>query len=444
MPKKNVLVVAFSADPLASMESRLGWQRALGAAKHFNTWLLCEKHDELTIEAFLAKHGPIENLHVHYVERTPIEYWMYDTLGLFYFAYHRWHRRAYEQAKALHEKIGFDLVHQANFCGYREPGYCWKLDAPFVWGPVGGTQDLPFRFLTQVGIRGAVHEFFRSLVNALHFRYRRRVIGALRASAKILVANTTCQRDFGRVHGIATEVQLETGIIDAPEFQPNMRDPSEPLNILWSGRYQIWKALPLLLKALARRKDDLDFRLRVIAHGPRGKEYQRLSETLGINDRIEWVGWPDYFDSYEHYAWADVFAFTSLRDTSGTGLLEALAHGCPIVGIDHQGAHDIMSGASGVRIPVTNPKQVIADFGQTLIDLSRDPERLQSKSIAAWERSKKFHWDQLNNEMMNVYREVLELEPEPKHEPVLAVLKHKELHSVEQHTRPTQPNLRAT
>jgi hypothetical protein len=26
-----------------------------------------------------------------------------------------------------------------NMIGYREPGYLWKLNVPFVWGPMGGT-----------------------------------------------------------------------------------------------------------------------------------------------------------------------------------------------------------------------------------------------------------------------------------------------------------------
>ncbi len=401
-------MTAFSSDPHASMESRLGWQRAIGAASRFETWLLCENHEQLRIDRYLHEHGAIKNLHICYVDREPIEDWMYRTPGLFYMAYHRWQRRALESARKLHAEIGFDLIHHANFCGFREPGYLWQLDAPFVWGPVGGTQNLPTRFLTQLSLRGALHEVARSAMNCLHFRYRWRVVQAIKKSAKILTANSTGYRDFLSVHGIETIQQLETGIIHAQPVEPERRHPEERLRILWAGRYCEWKALPLLLKALRKCQHAMDFRLRVLAYGPKEKSWKRMARRMGIADRIDWVGWPSYVDSFEHFRWADVFAFTSLRDTSGTGILEALAHGCPIVGLDHQGAHDILAPDCGIAVPVKNPQQVIKDMANGLIRLAEDEDLRLSMSQAALERSKRYSWDALSEEMCEVYDQILE------------------------------------
>ena len=44
---------------------------------------------------------------------------------------------------------------------------------------------------------------------------------------------------------------------------------------------------------------------------------------------------------------AELFCFTSLRDTSGNVVLEALAAGVPVVCFDHQGAGDMVSDAVG-------------------------------------------------------------------------------------------------
>ncbi len=76
-----------------------------------------------------------------------------------------WHRRAYRFALELSGEIQFDLVHQSTMCGFREPGRLWKLDAPFIWGPVGGTQNYPWRFLPQAGFTGALKEGARNIVN---------------------------------------------------------------------------------------------------------------------------------------------------------------------------------------------------------------------------------------------------------------------------------------
>ena len=48
---------------------------------------------------------------------------------------------------ACTHSTNFDLVHQVNFMTFREPGYLWTLDAPFVWGPWGGGAELPLAFL---------------------------------------------------------------------------------------------------------------------------------------------------------------------------------------------------------------------------------------------------------------------------------------------------------
>ena len=125
---------------------------------------------------------------------------------------------------------------------------------------------------------------------------------------------------------------------------------------------------------------------------------------------MTWLGWPKYEDSIEHYRWADVFTFTSLRDTSGTGLLEALACGCPIVGLNHQGARDIMTEACAVPIEVTTPSEVISSMRNAFVSLARSPAKLFAMSGAALLRAKHFSWERLGNQMVDDYREVIATE----------------------------------
>jgi len=48
--------------------------------------------------------------------------------------------------------------------GFREPGYLWQLNIPFVWGPIGGMGYFPTRFLPVVGAKGAVLLFWATIV----------------------------------------------------------------------------------------------------------------------------------------------------------------------------------------------------------------------------------------------------------------------------------------
>jgi glycosyltransferase involved in cell wall biosynthesis len=391
------------------MESRVGWNRALQTARRYETWVLYgEPHEAADLAAHAAAAGVGESLHFVQVPHGAIGRRLIRSAHLFWRGYALWQKQALQAAAELHRTQPFDLVHQVNYCGYREPGYAWKLDAPFVIGPVGGTHNFPLRYLGEIDLRGGVREFLRNFVNSWHFRFRRRVVGAYRRADAVLTANTAGQRDFQRVLGIESICQLETGIVAGKSGNKPQRDPSAPLRILWSGRCRSWKALPILLKALASVSPDCRYELRVLGTGPCLGRWQALAEKLGIAAAISWVGWPPYDQTLCQYDWADVFAFTSLRDTSGAGLLESLAAGVPIVGLDHQGAADIMTEDCAIPISVDQPAKSIAEFRRAIESLAQQPKLLARLSEGASRRAEYYCWNRQGERMDEVYRRVFE------------------------------------
>ncbi len=371
--RPRLLIMAYACSPMRGSESAVGWNRAIQAAKHFDTWVICEEHEfEPDISRYLQDNGDVPGLNFVFI---PMPRWQWS-LGqvhgaVWYTMLNLWHRRAYAVARRLHEEIGFDLVHQLTFCGYREPGYLWKLDVPFVWGPVGGTQNYPWRFITRAGLSGAAREAGRNILNLCQLRFGRRINLAARKAAAVVAATSTVQRDFTRFLGVTPSVISDVGISRIMDFSRPLRSPQEPLRILWSGIMQLRKALPLLIDALAQMPRDLPYCLRVLGEGEYLNAWQRLARLRGIDQRIEWLGWLPHEQALEQYAWADVFAFTSLRDTTGTVIAEALAAGLPVVCLDHQGAHDAVTEDCGIKIPVAMPGEVIRGLREAFVRLAR-------------------------------------------------------------------------
>ncbi|MCG8450765.1 MAG: glycosyltransferase family 4 protein [Pirellulales bacterium] len=402
--RQRILLVAHSFCATSSMESRLSWFRATCAAEHYDTTVVCaEPFGEIRSNVCAS----VPRLKVVTVPHTAFERLLIKTPGCFYLAYRLWHRRVLHTARALHAQEPFALVHQVSYCGYREPGYCWQLGIPFVWGPVGGTQNVPWRFLGQFNTVGALKEACRSVANRIQLAFGVRVGKALRAASAVFVANQEVQQSFCRARGVELPCQLETGIDCIADEPRSRRDPNLPFHILWAGRLENWKALPLLLRAIAALPDEVTIRLRVLGSGSQQGRWQRMATRLGLSDRIEWIPLPDYGARAEHYRWADVFAFTSLRDTSGTGLLESLAVGVPIIGLNHQGARDIMTDDCAVRIPVEHPQQVISAFQAAIVSLARDPSYLQQMGRGALLRARCYLWSQIGDAMIEQYGEVL-------------------------------------
>lgn len=407
MTKLRILLFAYACHPTKSMESRIGWNRAILAGKRFDVTVLYGEDVSLEeLQQSLQNCKWKESIRFLHVPHAPVFKKLIQCNGAFYFCYARWQNRAYRVALKLFEAKPFDLVHQVTFCGYREPGHGWKLPSQFLWGPVGGTQNFPTAFCSDLSWMGAIKERFRNIVNLSQMKWSRQVRNAARSARKIFTANSTGQSDLQKHLGKPSEVQLEIGIDEAWLCEKEVRDASEPLRILWAGRLKPWKSLPLLLRGLANLPASMNYSVRVLGVGECQSRWQRLAKDLGIADRIEWVGWPHYEASKAHYQWADVFAFTSMRDTSGTGILEALATSTPIVGVSHQGLVDIITSDCGIPIEVAHQDKVVQGFRDAILHLAADRSELQRLSAGALLRAQDFTWAQLGAQMDRSYAAV--------------------------------------
>ena len=409
--RARVLQLSYACGPGRGSEPGIGWHRALEAAKSFDVWVLCEGHEFAeSIRRYLDADGPIRGLHFTFVYKRGYERRLERIPGLYQFIYRLWQRRALHAARRLHAEVGFDLVHQVNIASFRSPGLFWQLDAPFVWGPVGGTQNYPWRFLGEAGLRGALGEMLRSTANDLQLRHSSRVRAAARRAARVLASSSINRRRLADALGIDSQLLCDVGI---EEIAGEPKDFEEPraIKILWCGEFSPRKALSLLIKALARLPGGVPYQLRVIGDGRLRGRWQRLARRSGVAEHTEWLGWLPRNDTLSQYRWADVFVFSSLRDTTGTVILEALAAGLPVVCLDHQGAHDVVTDECGIKVPVTTPKQVINALRDAIATLAGQPEVRRRMSVAAVERAQQYLWSRNGEALTQVYRDVLATSP---------------------------------
>lgn len=408
--RPRVLQIAYACRPNQGSEPGMGWNRAVEAAKYCDTTVLCEgTRCEAEVRAWLQTHGEIPGLSFAFVPHSALQLQLKKLPGGFYPAYNLWHRSALTAARELHARFAFDLVHQVTYCGYREPGYAWQLPIPFVWGPIGGTHNYPWRFMGEAGVAGAIEESFRSLVNNLQFFGSRRVRRAIQRSALTMTGNSATRGHFQRYLGLDLPCHLPaSGIgeeIAAPrEFR---RDGDTAIRILWCGNLHPLKGLTMLLKGLAQLPPDVKYRLRVVGRGGYLKAWQSEASRLGIADSIEWTGWVPHAEALRQYDWADVFVHTSLRDTLPGVILEALAAGLPVVCLDHLGMGDTITADCGVKIPVTTPREVSRRFGEAVRQVATDPTEWERLSRGAVERAKTFRWSYQGRKLAELYRDAL-------------------------------------
>lgn len=405
--EKRLLILAFSVHPDKNMEDRNGWHRALQAARNHCVVVICgpmSNISELNAAVPSSLKGRIEFVPIRL--NAFCEYCL-SAEKLFYFGYRNWLANAKRAAIKMHAQRPFVLSHLVSLCGYREIGEFWQIGCPSIIGPIGGTSGFRIAYLTIVDWFGGTFEVLRNAINAYQARYSNRIRRAIGKSAVVIAANSSTRNDLQHYALKPIRVSLEAGIDYPVEFEKAMRLADEPLKILWAGRLRTWKALPLLLYAIAELPSDVQVSLRVVGDGKCERSWKRLAESLGIAQKIEWNRRPAYRDSLRFYRDADLFAFTSLRDTSGTGLLESLTAGTPILALNHQGAADIVTEQCGVPISVRSPRQSITEFRDAIVSLAQDPVRLKSLSDGALIRSQAFQWSSYEEPMNAIYGDAI-------------------------------------
>ena len=59
--RPRILLSAFTADPTAGSESKVGWMRAEQASQYLDAWLMCAPHvSKSGIDEYLAERGGLD------------------------------------------------------------------------------------------------------------------------------------------------------------------------------------------------------------------------------------------------------------------------------------------------------------------------------------------------------------------------------------------------
>ncbi len=154
------------------------------------------------------------------------------------------------------------------------------------------------------------------------------------------------------------KVMLHRLGIRLEDFQSLDRDDRDSTPIaLAVGRFVEKKGFEHLIRAVAIAGDRSAFRVRLVGDGELRPGLERLARELGVEDRIEFVGWLSNREVGGAMREADLFVAPSVTaadgDMEGMPLViaEAMATGLPVIGSRHSGIPEaVREGINGVLI----------------------------------------------------------------------------------------------
>jgi glycosyltransferase involved in cell wall biosynthesis len=418
--RRRVLVSAASLSPARGSEPGTGWNICSRLAGTFHLTVLSrpqigDENLRQEVYEYLAKHGPIPGLTIVFVEPPAISRWLQRphvslAAPLYYIGYAAWQRAAFRVAMTLHREWPFDLAHHLTITGFREPGYLWKMGIPFIWGPVAGAADVPWRYFRILGPRDRLFYGLKNVVNALHKRTKRRSRKAAEIASHIFANGEINAALIAERWGRASQIMLDTGA-PAPSGRPRFYDGSESLRIVWSGLHAGRKALPLLLHALVAVGNSFaaqPYTLTILGSGSETRTWQELAHRLGLGASITWTGQLSHEDAMAEMAKAHVFVLTSVQEGTPTVVMEALASGLPVICHDACGMALAVTDTCGIKIPMRDPRESVRQFAAAILLLIRNPERLHQLSLGAQQRALDLSWDRKVEEIAAAYTAVLQ------------------------------------
>jgi phosphatidyl-myo-inositol alpha-mannosyltransferase len=222
----------------------------------------------------------------------------------------------------------------------------------------------------------------------------RRIFNQL--SARIAVSEAaawTGRRWFGGNYTI-----VPNGV-DVEAAQTGPKASSDELRLLFVGRAEERKGLPVLLAAFQALVEHVPAKLTLI-----GAEHEEVARGIADPDllaRIETRGKVSDEQLWAALGEADLLVAPSLAGESfGMVLIEAMASGTPPVASAIAGYSDVITeGVDGVLVPPADPQAL----GEELLALWHEPERRAAMGQAGRESAQRYAWPRVAEEVSEVY-----------------------------------------
>ena len=261
-----------------------------------------------------------------------------------------------------------------------------------------------------------VQEFLKYAVHDWMRNYMRRCQHIIVPSQSLL---KTLRVDYGLNSNYTI---IPTGI----DLQPYRQAEGNPIRkehgwdddivMISVGRLAKEKNWELLLKAAAKAiKKHPQLRVVILGDGPLCAELEKLTATLGIQERVNFMGNVPFEKVPAYLQAADFFCFASVTETQGLVTLEALAADLPVVAVDASGTRDIVQdGVQGLLVEESD-EALAAGIDQLL----SNPVLYTRFRNAATARAEAFEIKRLSRQMLDVYEQAREEKKAGKYVEVL-------------------------
>jgi glycosyltransferase involved in cell wall biosynthesis len=423
--KKNILICAHELSPNQGSECAEGWNIVLNLSKLHNLYVIYASGSQkmpLSYRDAVYDYLQINNLgdHVKFINvnqpRTTIflsklNYLLNkenSAIGnpiLYFIGYRLWQKKVYKLANKIVKENKIDLVHLLNSITFREPGYLWKLNLPYVWGPTGGLTSLPRSYIKNLNIFESFIENIRKIYINLEFKKKRIQKAILKAD----LIYTFSEYDNLRFKEAGASKVLNLLDAGTSFYDLPIRSCNNKIIVIWAGQLVKRKSLNILINSVSKLPNKLQekFEFKIFGNGILQEYYINLIKNLNLSNLFIFEGKKNRNELFEIMKNSDLLVHTSYREATTNIIPEALSFNLPVVCHDISGMSIAINESCGYKIPLINEEYSSIQLTNFLIKIIEEENFLLELKIGAKKRSSEITWANIAYNISMEYNKIL-------------------------------------
>lgn len=405
----KILISAYGCEPDRGSEPWLGWNWSKQIARFHEVWVLTRANNKEVIESSdITSKYP--NLHFLYFDLPSwLTFWKKGARGLQLY-YYLWQIGAFFFIKKIYKNQKFDLIHHITFGGNWRPIFLSLLPIPFIWGPTG-SEGTPFIFWLNLPLKEKLYETLRFLMRFYGLRIDPFVRLTLKRSKIILDSNSKWVKlSYPDKYKYKVIKFFQNGI-NIQDYPASLlrNKPNERVKILLASKLVHWKGVYLSAQAfVAYAKQDNKGDLIIIGNGPYKEKIENLFFKEKLLDRITFLGSLKFDDFINILKNGDIFLFTPFHHGQATAVLQAMASGLPIIGIDCDTIAETVTSDCGIFITPKKVSQCVDNLAKAIHLLVNNEQKRVDLGKSSRKRVETiFDWNKRGEELENIYMKIL-------------------------------------
>lgn len=408
----KVLINAYACSPHTGSEPGMAWNWCINLAQYCELYIITEGEFKHYIESALETIPQSKNMHFYYLPVSEDIRQMCWNQGdwRFYKHYEAWQYRALQLTNEIIKEIKIDIIHQLNMIGFREPGYLWQIEnIPFVWGPIGGLKQFPIAYGKNGGVKFRIFARIKNIINILQIKYDKRVVKALHRADLLISSIPDSYEAIKKYHKLESIIVPETGCFTPTVLgDVHSRFKGEILKVIWVGKFDFRKKLDIALKAISVVNNSaIELHVYGTGSAQQVKYNKELTQQLGIEKQIKWMGACANKVVMQAMQEAHVFLFTSVNEDTSTVVLEAISNCLPVMCFDCCGMSAVVDEKVGFKVPLTTPEDSACQFGKLLNIVEKDRSILELCSVNCRKRAEELSWDNKALKIVELYDKLM-------------------------------------